>query len=353
MSSANRRAALGALDRVRPLVEGLHRNRPDAELATDLTAAWDATEVVVRALMGGSTLAGQALVREARQRELLTLDQAHALVNFHAARDRAELPGYQVAAADVDAARTAVAVLDGALGGTAEHVAPGSGGAAGVPGGPGGPGGPGATQPMAANVRAPLPSPVPDAMSSSRSISPVIVIVLVALALVALPLGGWYLYANRPLSASRSVQEAAQLYARGERDRARLAFAEIVRKEPELALPHVYLARIAREQGDITVAQQELQTAIRLDPESAVAQREMGSLMLATGNAELARRFYRRAVELDPEDRAAQGFLGCALLRLGQVEVGQRFIQRAGPGEWSSCTAGQPPAQGMALPPAS
>lgn len=337
MSAANRRAALGALDRVRPLVQGLHRNRSDAELVADLGASWDATEVVLRALLGGSTLAGPSLIRELRQRELLTLDQAHVLMNFHAAHDRAGIPGYQVGAVDVDAARTAVAELDRALGGTMEQAAPSASAAA-----------TGANAPPLAVPG--VPSPLPDQSSRSRSVSPVVILAVVALAVVALSAGGWYMFTNLPASTSRSMEEATQLYARGQADEARLAFVEIVRKEPELSLPHVYLARIARERNDITVAQQELQDAIRLDPESAIAQREMGSLMLATGNAELARRFYMRAVELDPEDRVAQGFLGCALLRLGQVDVGQRFIQRAGPGEWSSCVAApvQPPRQ---LPP--
>lgn len=337
MSSANQRAALGALDRVRPLVDGLHRNRSDAELAADLGAAWDAMEVVLRALVGGSTLAGTALVRDLRQHELLTLDQAHSLVNFHAARERAELPGYQVGATDVNAARSAVAEMDRALGGTGEHEGEHTG-ATGA-----GTAGAASTRPVVPGpTAAGTISPLPDPSRRSRAVSPLLIIALVALVLIAIPLGGWYLYANRPMSAARSMQEATQLYARGESDRARLAFAEIIRKDPELSLPHVYLARIARERNDINVAQQELQTAIRLAPESAVAQREMGSLMLATGNAELARRFYARAVELDPEDRVAQGFLGCALLRLGQVDVGQRFIQRAGPGEWSACVAAPP-----------
>ena len=330
MSAANRRAALGALDRVRPLVQGLHRNRSDAELVADLGASWDAPEVVFRALLGGSTLAGPALIREIRQRELLTLDQAHILMNFHAARDRADIPGYQVGAADVDAARAAVAELDRALGGTAEQAIPTANAATGSVNVP----------PSSAQG---VPSPLPTPSSGSRSVSPVVILAVVALAVIVLSAGGWYMFTNLPASTSRSMEEATQLYARGQADEARLAFVDIVRKEPELSLPHVYLARIARERNDITVAQQELQDAIRLDPESAVAQREMGSLMLATGNAELARRFYMRAVELDPDDRAAQGFLGCALLRLGQLDVGQRFIQRAGPGEWSSCMA--PPVQ--------
>lgn len=333
MSSANRRAALGALDRVRPVVSGLHRTRPNDELAADVGRAWELTEVVLRALLGGSSLSGQALVKEVRQRELLTLEQAHALVNFQGACARASLPGHQVAAADVSAARDAVSALDQALGGTVT-AAPTFETTIGPPP---------ARPPRAAG--APL---VADAPASSRGLPSGLVMILLALVLVLLPLAGWFVYQNR--GGTGAVTAAEQLYAQGRRDEARLAFAEVARDRPELALPHIYLARIARESGEIAIAQQELQTAIRLEPSNALAQREMGSLLLNTGNPELARRFYTRAVELDPNDRVAQGYLGCALVRLGNADVGRRFIDRAGPGDWSACAQQAPSAAAPALP---
>ncbi len=339
MTAPNRRAALGALDRVRPLVSGLQRNRPNEELGAELGAAWAATEVVLRALLGGSALDGQALVREVRERELMTLETAHALVDFHAAADRAESAGYSVGAGDVSAARTAVDQLSMALDGVTVSSATTG------------------TQPI--QVR---PDGAPESgttktgdaatltgTSRKRVVPASVIVAIVALFLIVIPLGAWWLMSNRA-GGPRSMEAAQQLYTQGQRDQARLAFAEIALKHPEMALPHVYLARIAREQNDITVAQQELQNAIRLDPESSTAQREMGNLMLATGNPELARRFYMRAIEIDPADRAAQGYLGCALLQLGQLELGRRFINRAGPGDWTVCIvqpAGPAPAAGF------
>lgn len=327
MSSANRRAALGALDRVRPVVSGLHRTRPNDDLAADVGRAWALTEVALRALLGGSSLSGQALVREVRQRELLTLEQAHVLVNFQGASARASLPGYQVVAADVGAARDAVTALDQALGGTV------------------------ATAPAFETTTGPAPAPrgagapplVADAPSPGRGLPSALVMVLLAIALVVLPLAGWYVYANR--GGEGAMAEAEQLYAQGRRNEARLAFAELARDRPELALPHIYLARIARESGEVAIAQEELQAAIRLEPANALAQREMGSLLLQTNNPELARRFYTRAIELDPDDRVAQGYLGCALVRLGNPDVGRRFIERAGPGDWTACARQAPGAE--------
>lgn len=328
MSSANRRAALGALDRVRPLVSALTRNRPNEDLAADLVRAWEQTEVALRALLGGTADSGQVLIREVRQRELITIEQAHALVSFHAARDRAQLPGHQVVATDVAAARDAIGALDAALGGTVTSAAPLD--TTSLP--PASPSGPAAG----------LPPGAAPTVATRRRRFPIGVVVLVALLLVAIPLGVWWYMSSRPGSPG-SISAAEQLYASGNRSQARLAWAQIARAEPELALPHVYLARIAREQGEVATAQQELTEAIRLEPNNALALREMGGLMLATSNPELARRFYVRAVEANPQDRAAQGYLGCALVRLQRYEEGRRFLDRAGGGDWSTCAQQIPP----------
>ena len=339
MSSANRRAALGALDRVRPVVSGLTRNRPNEELATDLGHAWELTEVALRALLGGTTVAGQALVREVRQRELITIEQAHALVNFHAAKDRAELPGYQVGAGDVSAARDAVSALDHALGGTVV-------GAPALETAPLPP--PRAAAPAAAGAAGADWSAPPAAATRTRGIPSGAIIGLVALLVVALALGAWWALTQR----GPSLEDARQLYAQGQREQARLAFSSIAQDDTSLAEPHVFLGRIAREQGELATAQSELSRAIQLEPRNATALREMGSLMLATNNPELARRFYVRALEINAGDRVAQGYLGCALMRLGRPE-GVRFLDRAGAGDWSACRT-QAPAPGApagALPP--
>ena len=132
---------------------------------------------------------------------------------------------------------------------------------------------------------------------------------------------------------------------------ARNAFAEAARNDPKDAEPHIYLGRMARDEGDPNTAVRELQTAIQLEPENALAQREMGSHLLtqamgqvAAGNLpgaqqslNLARNFYVRAVELNPNDKVAQGWLGCVLVRLGRVDQASGFFSRAGPGDWNRC----------------
>jgi len=99
----------------------------------------------------------------------------------------------------------------------------------------------------------------------------------------------------------------------------------------------VFLARMAREDGDITTARREAETAIRLDSKNATGLREMGLILFSTGDYELARRFFVRAIQVNPADNASQGYLGCALARLNRMEEAQRFLSRAGNGVWSTC----------------
>jgi Flp pilus assembly protein TadD len=124
------------------------------------------------------------------------------------------------------------------------------------------------------------------------------------------------------------------------------AFNKAVRENPKAALPHIYLARMAREVGNFTLASQELQLALEAEPSNPIALREMGANLLTQGNYELARRFYVRAVEADPTDKTAQGYLGCTLMRLNRTSEATNFLNRAGPGPWSNCTPAQPTASG-------
>lgn len=283
--------------------------------------------------MGGSPLSGQPLIRELRSQGMLSLEQAHALVDFAAARDRVELDGYVPTPEDVTAVRTGFRTLDDALNEAAAIEA----------------------RPMddappvvaRASSEAPASSTTIGTAVRSRGPSSALILAVVVLLLVVVPLAGWWYWSTQASPQAR-IARAAQLYSSGDREGARRAFEEIARDKPNEPLPHVYLGRIARDVGDLMTANRELQTAIRLAPNHPVALREMGSYLLATGNADLARRFYVRAVQENPADSAAMGFLGCALVRLGRADQAQAWFQRAGPGEWSNCMprvpVGPPPA---------
>jgi Tfp pilus assembly protein PilF len=159
--------------------------------------------------------------------------------------------------------------------------------------------------------------------------------------LVVAAIGGYLVFAKRK-SPDAAMNEAVAAMQAGRREAAKGQFGEIVRNNPNLALPHVFLARLAREEGDIVGARAHLDSAIRIDPKNARALREMGLILFSTGSYDLSSRFFIRAIQADPADNASQGYLGCALARLNRLDEAQRFIARAGPGAWTSCLPTRP-----------
>jgi tetratricopeptide (TPR) repeat protein len=317
------------LDAARPAVARLDEARGPEDLAADLIESWSAVETALRSLVGGAAVTGQALIREARQRQLINFEQANALADFQATRDRLESPSYRPTDGDVNAARTAFLKLDTALMSDAPIDATVATAAPAVSSAP------------PASTATPL-EPLP---KSGRGVPVWAALLVVALLVAAIGGAGYYAFAGR--NTTNSLEKGIQYYSSGQREAAVGEFNKAVREDPKAAMPHIYLARMAREVGNFTMASQELQLALGADPTNALALREMGANMLAQGNYDLARRFYVRAVQADPSDKNAQGYLGCTLMRLGRTTEAQSFLTRAGPGPWSNCPPGMPGQPGM------
>lgn len=321
------RNALAALDSARPAIARLDRSRTSEELATDLAASWAAVETALRAMLGGTPMSGQALIRAAREKQLITFDQANALAEFNAAKERAGNPNYPVSDADINAAREGFLKLEASLMTTPNAPTPGE-------------------SMSTKGLRLSLPgAPVPVPLPSERKpwVIPVLIIAIVAV------LGGG-VWAFFMMDRGPSLDAVVQYWQRGQRELAIAEFSRAARDNPNSSLPHVYLSRMAREAGNMTLAGEEASKAVQAEPNNAIALREMASYLLAAGNYEVSRRFYVRALQADPEDRASQGFLGCTLIKLGRFDEGMRWMNRAGQGSWSGCAAQtSPPAQ---LPPA-
>ena len=336
MSTPAQRAARGALDTARPAVARLDSSRGSEDLAADLIETWSAVEGAVRSLVGSTVLAGQPLIREARQRQLISFDNANSLAEFQAVYDRVQNTTYHPTDADVAAARDAFQKLDDALKRDAtlefapsrttpsSSAAPVQSQAAAA----------GASS--AANALPPRSGPPPRRIPlwALGAVGGLVIIVVVIVLL------------TRGRGGNASVEQGVDAYRRGQREVAVNAFNKAVRENPKLALPHIYLARMAREVGNFTLASQELQLALEAEPSNAVALREMGANLLTQGNYELARRFYVRAVQADTADKTAMGYLGCTLMRLNRATEATNFLNRAGPGPWSNCTPAQPTAGG-------
>ena len=332
MTTSQQRAALAALDQARPAIGRLDLSRDPEDLAADIIEGWQAAETALRSLIGSASLSGQPLIREVRQKDLLSLDQAHALVEFSAAHERAQRTDYRPSNTDIGVARAGFQQLEAALR-QERTVPPPAPAAAAVPG----------TVPVASDAGA-APFPV----APRRRGFPLIALIGLLLLLVAIGGGIYYFTAGR---SGGPLQAGIAAYSAGDRNAARNHFAEAIRADPKDADPHIYLGRMARDEGDAASAVRELQTAISLEPNNATAQREMGAHLLAQATGQLtggnlpgalqslnlSRNFYVRAVQLNPTDKSAQGYLGCVLMRLGRVQEANSFWQRAGPGPWTQC----------------
>lgn len=330
------RSALAALEAARPTIARLEAEQNSEDRAADLIEGWSAVETALRSLMGGSTLAGRALIHELRSRHAITLEQANALAEFEAARTRAERTVYEPTETDVNAARDAFTKLESGLRTASTAASDGAFAAA-------------TAAPIASSSSRPNGAAgAPGAASPSmRTAAPDwqrwMIGAIVALVVVAI--GTWLYFRS---SGDSTLERAVAFYRAGQREQAQAAFERAAREDPKSALPHVYLSRMARDVANLTLARDEANRAIQADPTNPLALREMGAYLLTSGNYELARRFYVRAIEADTSDKTAQGYLGCVLIRLGRMDEGQRWLTRAGSGNWSSC-ATMPP--GAAMPP--
>jgi tetratricopeptide (TPR) repeat protein len=338
-------SARQALDGARPILARMDPARGPENTRSDLIEAWSAVETALRSLAGGSTTAGQALIRDARARQVLSFDQANALVAFLTVRERLDDPAYQPTESDVNAARSAFLKLDAGLmelGTTAPSpYAPGGyGSPAPKPSSQFGLPAPVAAVPVTTTAQGADTTGTPRV---SRRFGPWWIYAAAAVVVIILAGVGYMLFA--PKNGGAVLAEGIQAYQSGDKLTASSDFERAARANPDMALPHVYLARMAREVGNFTVAGQELQLALKAQPGSLEGRREYGSLFLAQGNYEQARVWYTHALEIDQSDAASQGWLGCTLVKLGRTDEGTRWLTRAGAGPWSACsTAAAPPA---------
>ena len=401
MSPQNNPGAVAALNGARPVLAHFDKPRSAEDLAADIIDLWTGAEGALQALVGNPSIAGQQLIRAARQAELITLDQAHSLLEFLAARDRANRTSYKPTQADGDAAVDGFKSLETAVTGAAISAK------SAAPAAPSGPpvytprqqrpaqttaapravppqpispyappsAGGGYRQPPAYANRASAGPPtieMPGAFmsegagSSSTTAGPAGIgrtnvqhalaaaesrgrfprlstpIWIIIAAAIVLAVGGYLLFARG--SGGSSLNTGIDALQNGQNERARGEFAKAVKDNPKDPNPHVFLARIARSEGDLTTARAQLDTALRLDPANSIALREMGLVLFTSRQYDLARRFFVRAVTANPQDRASQGYLGCAMMRLGRVSEGTKWIRNAGTGAWQPCLQATPPA---------
>jgi len=360
--------ALAALNGVRPVLTHFETPRGAEDLAADIIDLWTGVESSLRALVGGSSLGGQALIRAARQSELISLEQAHSLLEFLAARDRANRTTYIPTQADGEAAVEGFRALESALTGDApvrratpssplqaaytprQTQQPVSPYAPPPPGGHRPPPKIGSKAPSAGPPTIEQPPPpylsgaagprnvehaLAAAETGGRKWKKIPKPVMIGVPVLLLLLVGGYFVLNR--TSTDALAAGIEAMETGKRELARGEFAKAVRDNPDLATPHVFLARLSRDEGDLPSARAQLDTALRLDPRNHSALREMGLVLFASRQYDLARRFFVRAVQAKPDDKPSQGYLGCAMMRLNRIDEGRKWLTNAGPGVWAAC----------------
>lgn len=349
MTPADRAGAQAALSDGRAVYGRLDQIRGPEDAAADIMDLWGVAETAMRAMLGGSSLTGQALMRELRQRGVLNLEQANTIASFWDARSRAEDVAYKPTLTDVGFARAGYNELT-RVANEPPAAAPSTTGAQPAstfaPGGAQGATSAGAASPPRTTgfsgdtpaVEAAPAQAITRRFSRSMMLGAGVIVVLIIAAAVA------YFMVGTGGKFDDEMSNAISLMTTGRTEAARAAFGAIAHEYPDRAEPHVFLSRLARNDTppDMNTARQELITAIRLNPSYAPAQREMGIFLLADHNPSLARNFLIRAAQLNPADSAAVGYLGCAMMGLNRVAEAQRFFAHAGTGTWSACVTIQP-----------
>lgn len=358
MTSPDRQGAMSALSEGRQTLVHLDRARGPEDAAADIIDLWNSAEKALGALVGQESLGGQQLVRVARQGEAISLDQAHSLLEFLAARDRVNRTNYTPTPGDSEAARAGFRAIETAASGNAPAATQSS------PYAPPSPYGPPSSYAPTAGVAAaatkqnvpyegpsatpPGAHPVAATPADRWRRAPLWLKIGIPILLLLLIVGGYYLAVGRKSAGSRLNAGIAAMQ-NGQRETARQDFAQAASENEKSADPHIFLARLSREDGDLATARSHLDEALRLEPRNHVALREMGLVMFASRNYDLARRFFVRAAAADSTDHAALGYLGCTLSRLNRTVEAEKFLSRAGDGPWSACA--QPSAIVPAPPP--
>jgi cytochrome c-type biogenesis protein CcmH/NrfG len=326
VSVNDQRAAREILSRARPLIERLEDDsRHQEDRAADLIDIWAVIENALRALAGGSALSGQNLVAAVRQRNLITIDQAHAAIEVEDVARRMTSPQASPTSAELDSVRHAFARIEHALLAIDE----------------------GAPQ-LAdttdfATVRRSTDLPLPDEPASGPRhpkrgmpgwaiAAAVLAVIVLAAVVVLIARPGWF-----SIGASGDLSAGMSAYHEGRLALAHDNFEEAARHDPDEAEPHLWLGRIARDQHEDVTAAREFSIADNLEPDNPLVHREIAAFHLARGRLDPARERYVKALQLDPTDPVSLGWLACTLHRLGREGEARSFAQRAGVGVWSNC----------------
>lgn len=102
-------------------------------------------------------------------------------------------------------------------------------------------------------------------------------------------------------AAGRVYNEAVDAYRTGDRAAAKKLLEEAVAVDPGLVQPHVFLAAICNEEGDVDCAEREVEAVLAVEPDNALAVRLAYDMAVARGDDEVEMEYAARLAEVDPE----------------------------------------------------
>lgn len=109
-------------------------------------------------------------------------------------------------------------------------------------------------------------------------------------------------------AAGRIYNEAIDVYRAGDRVKARTLLEEAVAVDPTLVQPHVFLAAICNEDGDVECARREVEAVLALEPENALGIRLAYDMAVARGDDEVEMQYAAKLAEVDPDYAAEELF---------------------------------------------
>jgi tetratricopeptide (TPR) repeat protein len=133
---------------------------------------------------------------------------------------------------------------------------------------------------------------------------------------------------SRAESAWAWFVEGGLCEARGDDDRALIAYAKALDGDPALAAAHTNLGNLHYRRGERGEAREHYDRALALDPEQPEARYNLGNLLDDIGEADGARMEWFRVVAGCPEFAAAHWNLAVACARDGDLETARLHLRR-------------------------
>lgn len=256
------------------------------------------------AALSAEELPWHRLLDALRRQDLITIELAGLVHEFHAAVQRAAAG--DVRPADPELALRTVERTRAEVRAAGRRLAPGAAPIGALEDAP---------------AAAPAPPPEPERGRKGMLGLAIGVAVFALAAIVAV-----YLLRPDPL-----LKEGVDAFQAGRIAEAEAALGEVVRRDPSNVTARLFLARIYRRQDRHPEAADQLREAARLAPEDAAVQRELGHLFMDLGQPASAAARYRRAVELEPEQEL--NWIGLVrALRAAGDPTAEDVLQRAPPG---------------------